>query len=100
MAATRERRSNAGNKLARLLDEEEEDDFYKTTYGGFNEEAEDNDFHFVDEEADEVDSDFSIDENDEVISDVEDEETPQKKLNRYINLLWIEYVTIFHIFML
>lgn len=85
MAATRERRSNAGNKLARLLDEEEEDDFYKTTYGGFNEEDEDNDFHFVDEEApDEVDSDFSIDENDEVISDVDDEDKPQKKFNRCI----------------
>lgn len=84
MAATRERRSNAGNKLARLLDDEEEDDFYKTTYGGFNEEEEDNDFHFVDEEApDEVDSDFSIDENDEVISDIEDEDKPQKRANRY-----------------
>lgn len=84
MAATRERRSNAGNKLARLLDEEEEgDDFYKTTYGGFNEDEEDNDFHFVDEEApDEVDSDFSIDENDEVISDIEAEEKPQKRANR------------------
>ncbi|CAI6342826.1 unnamed protein product [Macrosiphum euphorbiae] len=86
MAAERERRSNAGNKLARLLDEEEaaDDEFYKTTYGGFNEDEEDNDFHFVDEEApDEVDSDFSIDENDEVISDVEDEEQTQKKTNRY-----------------
>lgn len=83
MAANRERRSNAGNKLARLLDEEEEDDFYKTTYGGFNEDVEDNDFQFVDEEAqDEVDSDFSIDENDEVISDIEDEEKPQKKANK------------------
>lgn len=87
MAAERERRSNAGNKLARLLDEEEaDDDFYKTTYGGFNEDEEDNDFHFVDEEApDEVDSDFSIDENDEVISDVEDEELTQKKTNRWVH---------------
>lgn len=86
MAATRERRSNAGNKLARLLDEEEDvDDFYKTTYGGFNEEEEDNDFHFVDEEApDEVDSDFSIDENDEVISDIEEEDKIKKNANRYL----------------
>lgn len=37
MAATREKRSNAGAKMARLLDDEEEDDFYKTTYGGFTE---------------------------------------------------------------
>lgn len=37
MAATREKRSTAGNKMARLLEAEDEDDFYKTTYGGFNE---------------------------------------------------------------
>ena len=37
MAATREKRSNAGSKMARLLEEEDEDDFYKTTYGGFSE---------------------------------------------------------------
>ena len=37
MAAEREKRSNAGNKMASLLEAEDEDDFYKTTYGGFNE---------------------------------------------------------------
>ena len=37
MAATREKRSNAGSKMARLLDDEDEDEFYKTTYGGFSE---------------------------------------------------------------
>ena len=37
MAATRDKRSNAGSKMASLLEAEEEDDFYKTTYGGFNE---------------------------------------------------------------
>lgn len=37
LAATRERRSNAGARMARLLLAEDEDDFYKTTYGGFNE---------------------------------------------------------------
>ena len=37
MAAARERRGNAGSKMAKLLNEEEEDDFYKTTYGGFEE---------------------------------------------------------------
>lgn len=33
----RERRANAGNRLAKLLDEEEEcqDEFYKINYGGF-----------------------------------------------------------------
>ena len=37
MAATRDKRSNAGSKMASLLEAEDEDDFYKTTYGGFNE---------------------------------------------------------------
>lgn len=45
MAASRERRSNAGNKIARLLNEEEdEDDFYQTQYGGFTEEKADDDY--------------------------------------------------------
>lgn len=47
MAALREKRANAGNKMARLLNEEEEDDFYKTTYGGFDEVEQDNDYLFV-----------------------------------------------------
>lgn len=47
MAATREKRANAGNKMARLLNEEEEDDFYKTTYGGFDEVDQDHDYMFV-----------------------------------------------------
>lgn len=37
MAASRDRRSNAGNKMSRLLEAEDEDEFYQTTYGGFNE---------------------------------------------------------------
>lgn len=44
MAATRERRSNAGSKIAGLLNDEEEDDFYKTQYGGFSEEKADEDY--------------------------------------------------------
>lgn len=47
MAAAREKRANAGNKMARLLNEEEEDDFYKTTYGGFDEVEQDNDYMYV-----------------------------------------------------
>lgn len=42
--ANRDKRCNAGNRMARLLDNEEEDDFYKTTYGGFEEAAEDRDY--------------------------------------------------------
>ncbi|KAL6267890.1 hypothetical protein P5V15_000960 [Pogonomyrmex californicus] len=78
MAATREKRANAGNKMARLLNEEEEDDFYKTTYGGFDEVEQDHDYMEEDEGEDEVDSDFSIDENDEPVSDTE-QEGPKKK---------------------
>ena len=37
MAATREKRSTAGNRMGRLLEAEDEDEFYKTTYGGFDE---------------------------------------------------------------
>ena len=44
MAASRARRSNAGNKMASLLDSEEVDEFYSTTYGGFDEEAEDKEY--------------------------------------------------------
>lgn len=44
MAATRERRNNAGTKMSKLLDDEEEDDFYKTSYGGFDEANDDQDY--------------------------------------------------------
>ena len=56
--------------MSGLLDKEEEDDFYKTTYGGFEDVGDDKDFnyHSPAEEEDDVDSDFSIDENDEVKS--------------------------------
>ncbi len=37
LALERERRRNAGSKMSKLLDEEEEDEFYKTAYGGFSE---------------------------------------------------------------
>lgn len=36
LAAKRERRANAGSRMAAMLDKEE-DDFYKSTYGGFYE---------------------------------------------------------------
>lgn len=45
MAASRDRRNNAGNRYAKLLNEEEdEDDFYKTQYGGFGDEKVDTDY--------------------------------------------------------
>ncbi|KAF7266060.1 vacuolar protein sorting-associated protein YL-1 [Rhynchophorus ferrugineus] len=77
----RERRSNAGNRMAKLLDEEEEcqDDFYKQNYGGFQETESDNEYEAEEEGEDIIDSDFSIDENDEPISDNDDEEGQRKK---------------------
>lgn len=42
--AGRDKRVNAGNRMAKLLNEEEEDDFYKNTYGGFEEVEADNDY--------------------------------------------------------
>ncbi|CAH0583175.1 unnamed protein product [Chrysodeixis includens] len=78
--ANRERRSNAGNRMAKLLDEEEDvDEFYTTTYGGFNEAEEDNDYQQEREQDDVVDSDFSIDEADEPHSDQETEEKQKRK---------------------
>lgn len=79
MAATRERRANAGNRISNLLNDEEEEEIYKTLYGGFNEIENDNDYIQIkaDDDDDSVDSDFSIDENDEVISDME--ELPERR---------------------
>ena len=47
MASTRSKRTTAGNRMAKLLNEEEEDEFYKTTYGGFEETEQDNDYKYV-----------------------------------------------------
>lgn len=37
LALERPKRQNAGSKMIKLIENEEEDDFYKTAYGGFNE---------------------------------------------------------------
>lgn len=62
MAATRERRATAGNRISKLLNEEEEEDIYKTLYGGFQEVEDDKDYiqNNKSDEDDSVDSDFSI----------------------------------------
>ncbi|CAH1252158.1 VPS72 [Branchiostoma lanceolatum] len=79
MAAERSRRANAGAKMTKLLVDEQEDEFYQTTYGGFNEESGDDEFESDAESSDdEVDSDFSASEDDEPVSDQEDDE-PQRK---------------------
>ncbi|XP_044757391.1 vacuolar protein sorting-associated protein 72 homolog [Coccinella septempunctata] len=77
----RERRVNAGNRLSKLLDEEEEcqDEFYKTSYGGFIDSESDREYEAEEEGEDVVDSDFSIDENDEPVSDNEEEGSKKKR---------------------
>lgn len=48
MASTREKRTTAGNRLSKVLNEEvEADDFYATTYGGFDEVENDDDYKYV-----------------------------------------------------
>lgn len=91
MAASRERRANAGNKLAQLLNEEDEaDDFYKTTYGGFNDEEDDKEYETENDESDVVDSDFDIDERDEPVSDPDDEEEGGKRKRRVVTKAYVE----------
>lgn len=65
--------------MTQLLEAEDEDDFYKTTYGGFEEEAEDIDYGSEESDSESTDSDFSIDENDDVHSDVDDDDEPKRK---------------------
>lgn len=79
LATGREKRSNAGSKMASLLEAEEEDEFYKTTYGGFNEEEDDREYESEVSESDVDDSDIDIDEDDEVKSDLEDDEPRKRK---------------------
>uniref|UniRef100_UPI003F778544 Vacuolar protein sorting-associated protein 72 homolog n=1 Tax=Homo sapiens TaxID=9606 RepID=UPI003F778544 len=63
-------RKTAGNRLSGLLEAEEEDEFYQTTYGGFTEESGDDEYQGDQSDTeDEVDSDFDIDEGDEPSSD-------------------------------
>ncbi|CAG9815265.1 unnamed protein product [Phaedon cochleariae] len=87
----REKRSNAGNRMAKLLDEEEEcqDEFYKLNYGGFDETQSDREYEAEEEGDDIVDSDFSIDENDEPVSENEGDES-QKKNRRLVTKAYKE----------
>ncbi|XP_027197071.2 vacuolar protein sorting-associated protein YL-1 [Dermatophagoides pteronyssinus] len=85
LASTRERRSNAGANMSKLLDKEEEDEFYKTQYGGFDEAENDNDFSVSDSSDSEnvIDSDFDIDEHvDAVVDEDEVEKMVQQEEKR------------------
>ncbi|EPQ16651.1 Vacuolar protein sorting-associated protein 72 like protein [Myotis brandtii] len=90
LAGGRAPRKTAGNRLSGLLEAEEEDEFYQTTYGGFTEarpgprkrEGESGDDEYQGDQSDtedEVDSDFDIDEGDEPSSDGEAEEPRRKR---------------------
>jgi vacuolar protein sorting-associated protein 72 len=37
LATTRARRQNAGQRMSNLINDEEDNEFYKNAYGGFNE---------------------------------------------------------------
>ncbi|VDD82861.1 unnamed protein product [Mesocestoides corti] len=58
VTVTRSRRPNAGSRMARLLNEEEEDEFYTSAYGGFAEEEDDNDYESESSGHDSIDTDF------------------------------------------
>ncbi|CAH8570075.1 unnamed protein product [Schistosoma turkestanicum] len=86
ISVDRERRANAGARMARLLNEEEEDEFYSNIYGGFTEEAEDVDYESESSVEDVIDSDFAdessgSDEDDATAaaSDDDDENKRQKR---------------------
>ncbi|KFM79296.1 Vacuolar protein sorting-associated protein 72-like protein, partial [Stegodyphus mimosarum] len=79
LATTRQKRANAGNRMATLLENEEADDFYSSAYGGFQDEADDVEYSEEEEESEDTDSDISLDEKDEPVSDPEEEEKAKRK---------------------
>ncbi|EGT54144.1 hypothetical protein CAEBREN_02126 [Caenorhabditis brenneri] len=83
----RAKRATAGNKMAALLaSADQEDEFYKTAYGGFEENNEvDKEFKSpVHSDDDEVDSDFDKEEEeDEPVSGGEDDGKPRKKRRKF-----------------
>ncbi|MFH4977939.1 hypothetical protein AB6A40_004648 [Gnathostoma spinigerum] len=87
LCKTRERRSNAGSKMAVLMESViEEDDFYKNAYGGtlMEDDADDAYVSPVESDHDEVDSDFDqSEEEDQPISDEEEKQDKKRKRNVY-----------------
>uniref|UniRef100_A0A1I7U4X2 Ribosomal RNA-processing protein 15 n=1 Tax=Caenorhabditis tropicalis TaxID=1561998 RepID=A0A1I7U4X2_9PELO len=83
----RAKRVTAGNKMAALLaSADQEDEFYKTAYGGFEENNEvDREFKSpVHSDDDEVDSDFDKEEEeDEPVSGGEDDGKPRRKKRKF-----------------
>ena len=86
LATTRTRRSNAGNLMGHLI-QEEEDDFYNNLYGGFQDEEDDVDFNSdeegvaEDDEGDgssDGDSESSLDDSDSDGPDIGDDDRDQR----------------------
>uniref|UniRef100_A0A914VZT8 Vacuolar protein sorting-associated protein 72 homolog n=1 Tax=Plectus sambesii TaxID=2011161 RepID=A0A914VZT8_9BILA len=88
LAKSRERRGNAGAKMAQLLDKEDPDEFYQSTYGGFFDEGEDNDYQSpTQSDSDQVDSDFDKSESDdEPVSDTEDATKPKRRKQTHVGV--------------
>ncbi|KAH8866208.1 Vacuolar protein sorting-associated protein 72 [Schistosoma japonicum] len=89
ISVDRERRTNAGARMARLLNEEEEDEFYSNIYGGFTEEAEDVDYQSESSVEDVIDSDFADEssgsgDDDNVRSDDDEDKRQKRQSNRVV----------------
>ena len=93
LSVTRERRANAGSKMASLIENyaalteatDNDNEFYNTAYGGFDEDGEDEEFDEKQEEADdELDSDFDAEEVEEAGGEAEEaeEQEEQRKTRR------------------
>ncbi|KAH8866207.1 Vacuolar protein sorting-associated protein 72 like [Schistosoma japonicum] len=81
ISVDRERRTNAGARMARLLNEEEEDEFYSNIYGGFTESES--------SVEDVIDSDFADEssgsgDDDNVRSDDDEDKRQKRQSNRVV----------------
>lgn len=82
LATTRSRRANAGNRMSKMI-QDEEDEFYANLYGGFHEEEDDVDFDDSDENSyDSFESDFSNDEVDDIAPEHQVVENEPRKRSR------------------
>ncbi|RDD40826.1 Vacuolar protein sorting-associated protein 72-like protein [Trichoplax sp. H2] len=85
MASNRSQRSNAGNRMSRLIDEEaEEDEFYETAFGGFQEESDDEKYDTEESEEDVADSDIDASEHSEQEDASSDDSQPRKKRKKIV----------------
>lgn len=89
MAASRSQRNNAGSRMSRLIDEEaDEDEFYKTAFGGFQEESGDEKYDTEESEDDVSDSDIDASENSE--QDVSSDESQPRKKRKKVTIIPIK----------